>query len=158
MIILSIFSFVLDGIVSMLISNNSLLQPLLSLLCLVVVYPYVKKKSNLVWLALLNGFLYDVVYTQTLFLHTIIFILLALLILFFYKYIPCNFISSIVISFVLVIFFRFLTYCSFILVNDLGFSFKDVFISIYSSLILNYIYLLALGFFLKLFYKNKRVY
>lgn len=158
MIILAILSFIFDGVISLLISKNSLFLSLFSIMSLLVIFPYIKNKINLVYIAILLGFLYDIVYTQTPFLNTIIFLVISLIILLFYKYVPLNFISTCVLLIIIIIIFRTLSYILFILVNDYLFDFNSLLTSIYSSIILNVLYVFTFNIILKIFYKKKKVY
>ncbi len=158
MIILAILSFIFDGVISLLISKNSLFLSLFSIMSLLVIFPYIKNKINLVYIAILLGFLYDIVYTQTPFLNTIIFLVISLIILLFYKYVPLNFISTCVLLIIILIIFRTLSYILFILVNDYLFDFNSLLTSIYSSIILNVLYVFTFNIILKIFYKKKKVY
>lgn len=149
MIILSFFSFIADGILSLLFEKNSLFLSLFSLMSLVIIYPYVKNKKNIIYIGSIIGLLYDIVYTQTLFLNTLVFTLLAFFLVVFYKYVPYHILNSVLISVVLVVLFRCITYFAFIFFNDYEINFKLLFKSISSSLILNILYVFIMHYFLK---------
>lgn len=154
MILFYILSFVLDGIISLFLSKNSVFLTLFSLMSLVITYPFYKKKESILYVGIILGLLYDIVYTQTLFLNTIIFLLLSLIILLFYKYIPYNIINLFVLSFLLIVLFRIFSYLSYAIIYGVTFEFKELIVSTYSSLISNFIYILLTNIFLKSKLKN----
>lgn len=88
------------------------------------------------------------VYTQTLFLNTILFCFLALVVLLFYKYIPINIVNSYILAILLILLFRVLSYLALIFYYELSFNWKILFKSIYSSLITNLLYLTIMPFIL----------
>lgn len=143
-----LISFILDGVLSLLMNQDSIYIPLLSIMALIVVYPYIKDKQRIVIMGGIVGLLYDVVYTQTLFLNTILFCFLALVVLLFYKYIPINIVNSYILAILLILLFRVLSYLALIFYYELSFNWKILFKSIYSSLITNLLYLTIMPFIL----------
>jgi rod shape-determining protein MreD len=155
MILLSILSFIFDGIFSLLVEKNSLLLSLFSLTSLIVIYPFIIKKHKLIYFALSLGFCYDIIYTQTPLLYTILFVILGLIILLYFRFIPYNIISSIICTTIIIFMYRILSYTCVILINDYKFSWDIVFRSFYSSLISNLVYLIIFSIILKLYYNRK---
>lgn len=143
-----LISFILDGVLSLLMNQDSIYISLLSIMALIVVYPYIKDKQRIVIMGGIVGLLYDVVYTQTLFLNTILFCFLALVVLLFYKYIPINIVNSYVLAILLILLFRILSYLALIFYYELSFNWEVLFKSIYSSLITNLLYLTIMPFIL----------
>lgn len=146
--ILALISFIGDGIVSLLINQDSLFVPLLAIMSLIVIYPRIKNKPSIVLMGGILGLLYDIVYTQTPFLNTILFICLALVVLIFYKYVPINIVNSYVLAILLISLFRISSYLILVLFLELSFNWDVLFKSIYSSLIINIIYLTVVPFIL----------
>ena len=104
-IIILIISFVLDGILTnylpFLPNCLSLFTPLLTLTAILVVYPLYRKKESKYYLTIIiTGFLYDLFYTNLLFLNAILFFLCGLLISFLYKNIGYSFIKIIFLTIV----------------------------------------------------------
>lgn len=143
-----LISFILDGVLSLLMNQDSIYIPLLSIMALIVVYPYIKDKQRIVIMGGFVGLLYDVVYTQTLFLNTILFCFLALVVLLFYKYIPINIVNSYILAILLILLFRVLSYLALVFYYALSFNWEVLFKSIYSSLITNLLYLTIMPFIL----------
>lgn len=146
--IFTLISFILDGVLSLLMNQDSIYIPLLSIMALIVVYPYIKDKQRIVIMGGIVGLLYDVVYTQTLFLNTILFCFLALVVLLFYKYIPINIVNSYILAILLILLFRVLSYLALVFYYELSFNWEVLFKSIYSSLITNLLYLTIMPFIL----------
>ncbi len=155
MILLSILSFIFDGIFSLLVEKNSLLISLFSLTSLVVIYPFIIKKHKLIYFAFLLGFCYDIIYTQTPLLYTILFVILSLIILLYFRFIPYNIISSLICTTIIIFMYRIISYTCVILINDYKFSWDIVFKSFYSSIISNVVYLIIFSIILKLYYNRK---
>ena len=139
--ILALVSFILDGVLSLLINKDSIFIPVFSIMALIVVYPYIKDKQRIVMIGGILGLLYDVVYTQTLFLNTILFCFLSLVVLLFYKYVPINIINSYILAFLLIFLFRVFSYLAIVFFYELDFNWNTLFKSIYSSIVTNLIYL-----------------
>ena len=77
-ILISITSFFLDGILSRYILPNSFLLPLFTIVSLVLIYPYFNNNNYryFKYIALL-GLLYDITYLDTLFFNFFIFIVIG---------------------------------------------------------------------------------
>ncbi len=146
--ILAFISFICDGVLSLLVKQDSIFIPLWAIMSLIVVYPHIKNKQSMIAIGGIVGLLYDIVYTQTLFLNTILFCGLALVVLLFYKYIPINILNSYVLAIVLISLYRILSYLILVFLCDLSFNWDILFKSIYSSIIMNLIYLTVLPFIL----------
>ena len=112
MILFLIIAFYLDGLLSNMFIVSSYLYPLCFLLSLVLIYPSFKKSelSKYYLISLIMGLLYDIVYTNTLFINFIIFFLIAILIKNIYNLVSNNYLSLILISFFVIVIYRTLTY------------------------------------------------
>ena len=149
MIILFFIAFFLDGVISNLISNNSFLLPLFSVVTLVVVYPYMEnKKDKFCYYSFLIGLFYDITYTQTLFLNAFIFFLLAILVINIFKYFPENIINSFLATTIVIVIYRLAIWFILVIVTDLPLSVDVILKAIYNSLVLNYVYLIITYLFL----------
>lgn len=154
MILICILSFLSDGIFSLIFNNNSLFLTIFSLMCLIVIYPYLKNRNYLFYIGSIIGFLFDIVYTQTLFLNTIVFFLLTLLIYFYYKYMPYNIINTLILSLIIIVLYRLITYIFFIIFNDNIFNIHALLKSVYTSIVSNFIYVLFMNSFCKIILKK----
>lgn len=120
-----IIAFLLDGI----ISRYFMFFPLLTLISLI----YENKNKYL--LVLIIGILYDIVYTDTLFLNTIIFYLCLFFIEFYFRKMKNNFLNKLLLGFILIIIYRISTYLFLSISNYLTFDFLILIKSILFSLI-----------------------
>ena len=137
-----IVSFILDNIVSNFLNYNSIFNPLFTLLSLVLIYPSFNKRSNNYYIyVFILGFIYDVAITNTLFLNAFIFILLAYFIKLIFNKIPYNYLSVLIITLCSIIYYRVITYAILIILNYLDFNLFYLFKSIYTSILLNIIYI-----------------
>lgn len=141
-ILILLISFFLDGVCSNLILISNLFYPLFSLLSLVIVYPYFYKKNRKKYYiyAFFIGVLYDIIYTNTLFLNGFCFLFISIFINMLYSLITNNVYSSILISVFIIVCYRLFTYLFLLLMGYIQLDIKYLFESIYSSLIVNIIY------------------
>lgn len=140
-----IISFFLDSIITSFIPIDSILLPLFSLISLIIIYPYFHKEENSYLIfSFLLGLLYDIVYTDTIFLNTFIFLLIAFIIKLINEYISNNMFNVSIMTLLIVIIYRIITYFVLVIINYLTYNFHDLLVCIYSSLILNVFYGISL--------------
>lgn len=156
MIFLLIFSFFVEGILSLILTKESFLLPLFSIMSIFVSYPYIKNKKKFIIYSLLIGVLYDITFSQTLFLHTIVFLFISLLISIFNKYISTNFFNTLIQIIIIIIIFRSFIYIGFILSTNEVFSIKKLFESIYKSFIFNILYVYMVSYLLKRHFEKRK--
>lgn len=142
-----IISFLLDGIFSNLISNNSLLVPFFSLVCLLVLYPYFNgNNKNFIIISMLVGLFYDIIYTDSIFVNTFIFLILCLFIIKVNQYANYNLLNICGLSIICISIYRLLSYLLLCMVGYLTFNKSVLIVGIYSSLIINVVYSAILYF------------
>ena len=83
-------SLILDGILTnylpFLPNNLSLFTPLLTITSLVLIYPFYRKQEKNYYITLfITGIIYDLFYTNLLFFHAVIFLILGVIIKWIYK-------------------------------------------------------------------------
>lgn len=146
MIFIIIISFFLEGIISNLINANSYLLPLFTITSLVITYPLFnkEKKSLIIITSFIVGIMYDIAYTNSLFINTFTFILCSLLIILLYMYIPDNLVGKTSINLFLIVSFKFISYLLLFIFGFINFNQHILIKGILSSLILNIIYGLLL--------------
>lgn len=157
MIFICILSFIFDGVFSLIFDTNSFFLTLFSLMCLIIIFPYLKNKNNIFYIALIIGLFYDIVYTQTLFLSTILFLGIALMISIYYKYMPYNIINTLILSFLSILLYRFISYVGYLIFSDNLFDFYILIKSIYNSIILNFSYVLVMNGICKMLLKKNKI-
>ncbi len=139
---LSIVSFFLDGILSRYISPNSLFLPLFTIVSLVIIYPYFNDNARYFKYIAIMGLLYDIAYMDLLFYNCFIFVILGFVNIFIQYLLSNSVYINVMISTIIIILYRI---SNFIYANIVGYvSCKDLFVTIYSSLLLNIIYCIIL--------------
>lgn len=152
MIIVLLLSFFVEGILSLSSIQNSIFLPLFSIMSIFVVYPYIKNKKIYIIYSLILGLIYDIFYSQTLFLYTIIFLFISIIIILFNKYFPINFFNGLIESIIIIITFRLLSYLAYAISFNISIEIDYLFESIYKSLLLNLIYVYVVGYFINKHY------
>lgn len=144
--IITIISFILEGILSKYISIESVLfESLFTLISLIIIYPYFHNNENKYFvLSFSIGLLYDIVYTNTIFFNAFIFLVIAIIIKKINTIISNNSINVAIISLIIIIIYRILVYLILCLINYLNFNIRELLYAIASSLILNMIYSILL--------------
>lgn len=139
-------SFFLEGMLSKyIVMNSPFFEPLFTLISFIIIYPYFHNHEGKYFSCLcITGLLYDIVYTNTIFFHGIIFLVIAWSIKKINSVISNNSINVAIISLIIIIFYRIVTYLILCLINYINFNIKDLLYSIASSLILNMIYSIIL--------------
>lgn len=151
MMLVIISSFLLDNIISLLMNQNNLLFPLFSLLSLIIIFSYNLREYNYFILSMCIGLLYDIVFTDTLFLNASIFLLFSLGIYLIFKRINYNLFNVVLVSLLFIILYRVITYFLFLLNFNVSFDFFNLLKGIYSSFIINIAYIIIY------FIINKRI-
>ena len=135
-----IISFILDKYLS-----NSLF----TLLSLLLTYNK-KNRKKLITISIILGLLYDIIYTNTLFINTIVFLLSIYLIEIIYK--KNNYLNIIIYSLIIIIYYRLAQY---IIINIIyNYPSYDIIKNIVYSILINMIYV-NLVFLLKKIHKSK---
>lgn len=146
MILIIVLSLLLDNTISLFINQSSIFFPLFTLLSLIIIFSYKLKEYHFFILSSVIGLIYDAIFTDTLFLNASLFLLSSLGIYLIFKKIHYNLLSIVIVSLLLIVFYRIITYFLFLL--SFGISF-DIFIllkGIYSSIIINIVYIVLLYF------------
>lgn len=85
-IILLLIGIILDGIISIYIPTSSYFLPLITVVTIFLIYDKLQKKEKIYFIEIaLTGIIYDILYTNLLFFHLIIFICLGILTKYLYK-------------------------------------------------------------------------
>lgn len=144
-----VISFLLDNLISFFLNTNLLFNPLLSLVSLIIIFRYYHRKDENKYLitSFVLGLVYDIACTDTIFLNAGIYLLLSLFIIKFYKIFSYNLLNSAILLIIVIIIYRSITFLVLSNFNFISFNLYHLLQSIYSSLILNLLYLSF--FFLK---------
>ena len=164
-IIILIISFILDGVLTNFlpfgVENISLFTPLLTIVALVVIYNFFYHEEKKYYiLSFIVGILYDLFYTNLLFLDGLLFLLIAFVITKIYKLVGFNYMWIALDILISIIIYE----CSFALVivifNLVPMSIYRLLYKIGHSIILNIIYGELLYFIIRLLpkkYKKVRI-
>jgi len=158
-IIIMVISFILDSMVSILVSPNGLFLPLFSIVSLAIIHPYFKGNNKLRFFeySAVFGLFYDIVYTDTIFMNFFVFLIVALVIHFISYLFSNNGYTNILLVVVAIIIYRFISYILLVISQLIDFSFMLLLESIYSSLILNVIYGSLLYFFVSIYARKHKI-
>lgn len=154
---LIIFSFYLEGLCSMVFKSN-LFLPLFSLLSLVLIYPYFRKYDNsFLKTCFVVGILYDIAYTNTIFVHAFLFCMLGYIISSLYHFFDKHFWTLLLMNFIVIISYQSFNFILFLLSRKITFSFLFFLNSIFYSVISNIIYVFILYGILSVLSKYKKI-
>jgi rod shape-determining protein MreD len=157
-IIILLISFYLEGIISNLLNINFLI-PLFTLVSLIIIYQYLYNlKNDYYKLCFIIGLLYDIAYTDTLFLNACLFLFIGFIITKLNIIITNNTFNVIILSILIINIYRILTFIILILINYIDLNFYNLFISIVNSLIINIIYVVILYKITDLISRKKGIY
>lgn len=146
--IIVLISFFLESILSNYINiSTNFFTPLFTITSLIVIYS--KFENKYLKICLLFGLLYDLVFTDTLFINMILFLLIGFFVKFVNIYLPKNYINNSIILIIIIIFYRIFIYIIMLMANQVTNNAFLLFKSIYSSLLLNIIYGLVIYFIIK---------
>ena len=140
-IIITIISFLLEGIFSFYIPISSRFWlPIPTLLSVCFCHVYFLKNKNYIWYSFLTGILYDIAYTNTLFLHGILFVCMGYIGKKISKFISHTWYQFLIMTIMLIVIYRLLSYIILISVGYLHFN-LSFFLSItMASFLWNLIY------------------
>jgi len=144
-IIIVIISLFLDGILSnflpYLINDLSLFTPLFTLVSIFIIYPFFKKKEKKYLITIfIIGIIYDLFYTNLLFFNGVLFFIIGLLTIYFYKIYEMNSIKLLIYIILVITIYEVLTASILLVFNIVPITFYKVIYKISHSLILNIIY------------------
>lgn len=153
-----IVSFLLDGILFSLFSFTNPVSPLFSLLSLLIIYPYcdTNKKSYYMY-PIVMGILYDITYSNSLFLNTLIFTGFSYILIRIFKLFTINFVNVLVIGTISIISYRVVVFAFMYMIGIIDFNVETLIESISYSFISNYIYLIILYFTVSLIASKLKV-
>lgn len=156
-VLISMISFFLDGILSRYILPNSLFLPLFTIVSLVIIYPYFNNDNfrYFKFIAII-GLLYDIAYFNTLFYNFFIFIALGFVIGLINYLLSNNIYTNILMTVVSITAYRIITFLITIIFKT-SYSLSELLQSIYSSLILNIIYCLIIYIITEIYSKKNKI-
>ncbi len=160
-ILLIAISLLLDGILTnylpFLPNSLSLFTPLLTITSLVFIYPFFRKQEKKFYLTLfIIGIIYDLFYTNLLFFHAVIFILLGLIIKWIYKNYEITPIRIILYICIIIISYELLVGSILYIFQIVPMTIEKILYKILHSIIINLIWGELLYFILKIYIKKTK--
>lgn len=157
-ILVILISFLLEGILSNLLSDISFLIPLFTIISLIILYPYFNgDKKNFLFASLILGIIYDIVYTNCIFTNAFTFVIISILIILIYNYITVNTTNISLINTILLLVYQIINYFILCLTRYTTFNENTFIAGLYSVLILNLIYGFILFLVTSFFSKKYRI-
>lgn len=152
-------SFIMDGVLTNFLPYNvselSLFTPLTTLVALILVYPlYYRRDEKYYTFAFVLGIIYDLFYTNLLFLNGFLFLLIALLYAKLYREIGEGIFRILLSIFLCIVIYELLFSGIILIFNLVPLSFSKVLYKIDHSLLLNLLYGEVLYLFMKLIPKK----
>ena len=158
-IIYTIISFLLDGLISNFTSINiaspSYFRTIYSLVSLVIVYNYFDNDNKFLKILIILGILFDIVYTNTFILNIFIFTIVYFIIKKLNIYIPNNLITINIKSLLAIITYHTLSYLILLFANYSHYSFNLLPLILSRSIIMTIIYTTISYFVIKKIYYKK---
>ena len=158
LIIILIVSFFLEGLFSLVVSSQSFFLPLFTVVALVSIFPYFNKYDSLFWkFCIVIGLCYDVIYTNTVFIHAFLFLVLGYFISFLYLMLFPKIWNYLWILVLAIIGYRMISFLLLVGMGYISFSISRLGYSIIFSICSNIIYGLFLYGGLVLLRKYKKI-
>lgn len=143
-IIYTIISFLLDGLLSNYMSINiidpSYFRTIYSIISLVIIYNYFDNNTKYLKILLILGIIFDIVYTNTFLLNVVIFLIIYLVIKKINIFIPNNIFTINLKCLLLITIYHFLSYIILLLANYQNYSIKLLLLILSRSVIMTIIY------------------
>lgn len=144
-LLIIILSFYSDGLMSIYQNityfNIFSFYPLFTITALVLSYPYFREQRKTYFkYVLIIGLLYDLAYTNTLFLNLVLFMGLGFLIKYFYNYFNSNFINGLLLNLFIIIIYELAMFLILNLVKYVVIDLKTFSLMLISFIITNTLY------------------
>lgn len=156
MYILFMISLFLEGLLSNIIPFYSYISMLLLFTSIVLFYPYAKRNFKKYMIVIfIYGVLYDLIYTQALFLDGILFSVCIFLLHYLYKFFKTIPFSDFWLLILMILLYRSFGYFVLCMIGYLQFDVGIYIHSLLSSILFNVVYGILLYYILKVLYHKK---
>lgn len=158
-IVIIIISLLLDGLLTnylpFLVNNLSLFTPLFTLISISIIYPFYRKKEKEYYsMVFIIGIIYDLCYTNLLFLNAIMFLIIAIVSKYIYKNFEITFFRLIVYTIIIITIYEFITAGIIGILGLVPITIERIIYKITHSIVLNVIYVEIIYLILKLIPKK----
>lgn len=160
-IIIVLISLLLDGFLTNIlpytVENLSLLTPSLTLISLLLIYPFYRKKEmKYTILILITGVIYDLLYTNLLFFNAILFYIVIRIMQYIYKNYEINYFTIIINTIIAITTYEVLQVIIISIYNLYSITLYSLVYKIKSSLLLNIIYAELIHFIISIIPRKYR--
>ncbi len=160
--IIIIFSFILDGLLSiykeLIVFNILSFKPMFTIVSLVLVFPFYHKPSQPFYkVCIITGLIYDLLYTNTLILNALIFLLIGFIIHKIYYFFSSSLISGVMLNLIIISFYHLISYIILFFMGYLSFNIIDLSYNFLGILITNTIYYIIIFLLVRFLNHNKHV-
>ena len=149
-IIITTISMLFDSLLSNYISisamNNVYLIPMFTIASLIIIYPYFEEKKDFIKICILFGFIYDILFTNTLGLNVSLFFIIGYIITLLDDILSNTLFSIIIKMLIIVLVYDSLSYFILLLLDYMNYSIIALLIKLSKSILLNLIYIIILYF------------
>ena len=153
-----ITSFLLDGIVSNYLPLNGIWNQLFTITSLIIVYPYFNgNKREYYKYSFILGIFYDLIYTDTIIFNAFMFLLMARIIVKLASVLSDTYINLLIITLMLIIVYRSVTYILMVITGNLIFDYHSLFKGIYNSILVNIIFVITMPLITKFISKKFKI-
>lgn len=158
-IVIIIISLLLDGLLTnylpFLVNNLSLFTPLFTLISISIIYPFYRKKEKEYYsMVFIIGIIYDLCYTNLLFLNAIMFLIIAIVSKYIYKNFEITFFRLIVYTIIIITIYEFIIAGIIGILGLVPITIERIIYKITHSIVLNVIYVEIIYLILKLLPKK----
>lgn len=157
-IIYLVVSFLLEGIMSNIfpstLSNISYFTTIYIIISFAIIYPYFDNDKKFFILIFIFGILFDILYTSTIFVNTLIFIIIGIVIKILYNVLPENVFMTNIISYIGIIIYHILSFIILMITGYMDYSIILLFNIIIHSIFMTIIYT-SISYFVIKFIYNK---
>jgi rod shape-determining protein MreD len=155
-----LISFFLDGLLSVyqgsFFFDVFFFMPLFTIVSLTIVYPYYQKyRFKYYRLCLITGLVYDLLYTNTLFLNMFVLLFLGFIISRLYGYFTNDFMNDLAINVIVLMTYRILTYIILSLIGYLPFGLGLITHNLISIIIVNTLFLIIVNLIMTVRFDKK---
>ena len=160
-IITVVVSFILDSLISnhigYTLTDPSIFKTIFTIIGLVSIYPYFNNDKKYLYLLIITGILFDIIYTGTFLFVTLIFIIIYLVNKFLDFFLPYNLLNINVLSIVSICIYHIVSFIILNLVKYNSYSINLLFNIIIHSIIGTIIYTIIIYFVLRYVYNRLNI-
>ena len=160
-IIIVVISFLLDALISnhigYTLTDPSIFKTIFTIVSLVSIYPYFNNDKKYLYILIITGILFDIIYTGTFLFVTLIFVIIYLVNKFLDFFLPFNLLNINILSIVSIYIYHILSFIILNLVKYNSYNINLLFNIILHSIISTIIYTTIIYFILRYIYNRLNI-